>query len=342
MKKKSINQRGIKEMTKTVRAINMMISFLIVFVNGNAYSRNAVVASGDASEEMVGAVLNLASASANLSAAGLYLGGSVAIAVGKPVAEVVLQGAEFSMDSVSFSAEVLADGLITTVQLSRKISSAGIELSADAIALSEKATKAGIAISEDTAALFLNQAINIAAASGRLSGEVAGLTAALTSAGVELSIDSAKLVVNAAKAGVKLSEETADQIIAACLKISTDCINAAVITERYLLITLEEANGLLHETSMATIAASKQAGKLTYQFTTETAGKLKELGIDSAKYAKELSIRSTKAGAETTTLVIKGANDATVVVINTGAGLIIASLDNLTASVNAATKKIKQ
>jgi hypothetical protein len=341
MKEKSMNHGRSNEMKKTIQAIKIIIFSLIVLTHGSAHSRNAVVASGEASEEMVGAVLNLASASANLSAAGLYLGGSVAIAVGKPIAEVVLRGAEVSMDSVSFSADVLADGLITTAQLSRKLAGAGVELSADAVMLSAQATKAGIAISADTAALFLNQAVNIAAASGRLSGEVAGFTAALASAGVELSIDSAKLVANAAKSGIKLSEETAEKIIAACLKISNDCINTAVITERYLLMTLEEANRLLYETSIATIAASKQAGKLTYQFTTETAGKFKELGIDGAKYAKELSIRSAKAGAEATTSAIKGANDATVVVINTGSGLIIASLDTLTASVNEATKKVQ-
>ncbi len=329
-------------MKEKVKAIKIVVFFLIVLIHGSAYSRNAVVTSGEASEEMVGSVLNLASASANLSAASLYLGGSVAIAVGKPVAEVILRSAEISMDSVAFSGEVLTDGLITTAQLSRKLASAGVELSADAVVFSAQATKAGIAISAETAALFLHQAVNIAAASGRLSGEVAGLTAALVSAGVDLSVDSAKLAANAAKAGIKLSEETAGKIITACLKISADCINTAVITERYLLMTLEEANRLLHEASIATVAASKQTGKLTYQFSKETAGRLKELGIDGAKYAQELSIRSAKAGAEAVTLTIKGANDVTVVVINTGSGLIIASLDSLTASINETTKKIKK
>lgn len=229
-------------MMKTAHTFKMTLLALIVLFCGNAYGGNAVVASGEASEEMLDAGLNLASASANLSSASLYLGGTVAITLGKPVAELILNSAEVSMDSVSFSAEVLADGLVTTAQLSKKLASAGVELSADAAMVAAHATQAGVAISAETAAIFLNQAVNIAAASGRLSGEVAEFTDALASAGVELSADSAQLVANAAKAGIELSEDTARNIVAACLEISNECINAAVVTERYLLMTLEEAN----------------------------------------------------------------------------------------------------
>lgn len=324
--------------TKTCR---LTLFVLIVLFCSNAYGNNAVTVSGDASQEVVGAAINLASASSHFSAASLYLGGSVVIAVGKPVAGVVLQSAEVSMDTVAFSAEVLTDGLITTVQLSKQLAGAGIELSADAALLAAQATLAGIDISTDTAALFLHQAVNIAAASGKLSGEVATLTGALAAAGVELSVDSAILVANAAKAGIEVSEESAKQLIAACLAISQECIDAAVITERYLVMTLEEANKLLYETSMATVAATKNAGAATYAFTMETAGLLKDLGIDSAKYAKELSVRSAKAGVKVATVTMTGANDVIVVVINTGSGLIVASLNTITASVQEATNKIE-
>lgn len=326
--------------SKAIQTI--LMAFLIIASFNQAFAKNAVVASGEASEESVDSMINLASASANLSGAGLDLGGNVVIAVGKPIAKVVLQSAEVSMDAVSFSTEVLLDGLVTTAQLSQELTRAGVELSSDATTLALHAANVGIHMSTETATLFLNQAVNIAAASGRLSSETAALAAALVSAGVDLSIDTAKLIADAAKAGIQISEEAAKNLISACLEISAQCIKSAVVAERYLLMTLEEANRILYETSLATVAASIHAGQQSYKFSMETARKLKDLGIDSAKYAKELGIRSAKASADLAASSIKGANDATVVVINTGSGLIISTLDSLTAAAENATEKIKK
>ncbi len=325
---------------KTIKAT--LIALLIMAPFNHAFANNAVVASGEASEELVDSMINLASASANLSGAGLYLGGSVAIAIGKPIADVVLQSAEVSMDTISFSTEVLLDGIVTTAQLSQELAHAGVEMSTDVAAFVLHAANAGIHMSTETATLFLNQAVNIAVASGRLSGETATLAAALVSAGVDLSIDVTKLTADAAKAGIQISEEAAKNLITACFKISAQCIEATILAERYLLMTLEEANRILYETSLATVAASIRDGQHAYHFSIETARKLKDLGIDSAKYAKELGVRSVKAGVDLTVSAIQGANEATVVVINTGSGLVISTLDSLTAAVEDATKKIEK
>jgi hypothetical protein len=328
-------------LTKTFYTIHIILLALIVSFATAAHGSNAVVASGEATEASVEAAVNLLSASANLSAAGLELGGSIAIEIGRPVAEIVLTSAEVSMESVAFSTEVLVDGLVTTAMLSNELAHAGIALTVDAVQLAALATGAGIAMSADTAGLFLHQAVNIAAASGRLSGEVAELAVTLAAAGVELSVDSARLVADAAVQGVAISEEAAKNIIAASLTIANECINAAVVTERYILMTLEEANRLLRETSVATVAAAIKTGKQAARFTAATAGHLKQLGIDSAKYSRELSERAVKAGVNAAVVTIKGANDATVVVINTGSGLIVASLDTLTAAVEKTTKSLQ-
>ncbi len=97
----------------------------------------------------------------------------------------------------------------------------------------------------------------------------------------------------------------------------------------------------MYETSIATVAKSNRAGKKTIEFTLETAGQLQALGIDSAKYAKELSIKAAHATVDTAVISINGANDAIVVVINTGSGMVVASLDKLTAAVEIAAKKIE-
>lgn len=328
-------------MKKTFHTIHIISLALIVSFSTVAYGKNALIASGEASEASVEAAINLLSASVDFSAASLELGGSIAIELGKPLANIVLTSAEVSMESVAFSTEVLADGIVTTTMLSSKLANAGIDLSVDAVQLAASATAAGIAMSAETAELFLHQAVNIAAASGRLSGEVAGLTIALAAAGVELSVDSAKLVVDAAAKGVTISEEAAKKIITGSLSIAKECIAAAVVTERYILMTLEEANNLLREISMATVAAGIKAGRQTVQLTVATASHLKQLGIDSVKYSKELSKRAATAAINATILTVNGANDATVVMINTGSGLIVASLDTLTAAVEKTSKKIQ-
>ncbi len=202
-------------MVKKRHTLNIILIAFIILFSTAAHGRNAVVASGEASEASVEAAINLLSASADLSAAGLELGGSIAIELGKPLANIVLTSAEVSMESVAFSTEVLADGFVTTAMLSSELAHAGIDLSVDAVQLVASATAAGIAMSTETAGLFLHQAVNIAAASGRLSGEVATLSVALAAAGVDLSVDSAKLVADAAAKGVAISEEAAKNIITA-------------------------------------------------------------------------------------------------------------------------------
>jgi hypothetical protein len=326
----------------TQKMIRTILLVFILICSGNAHGGNAVVASGEASEESVEAVMHLASATANLSAAGLYLGGTVVIELGRPIANVVLESAEISMDAVAFSADVLAEGLITTAKLSSDLTRAGVAFSRDASLLAAHATAAGIYISAETAGVFLDQAVNIVAASGRLSGETAELVVALSKAGVKFSADSMQLVANAAEKGVKISEETAGRLIAASLDIANECMEDAVVTERYMLMTLKEANQLLHETSLATVAATQKAGRQSIDFTMATVGHLKELGIDAGKYAKELSARAVKAGVKTVVVSITGANDVIVVVINTGSGLIVASVDTLTAAIENTTKKIEK
>ncbi|MCI5161849.1 MAG: hypothetical protein D3917_07465 [Candidatus Electrothrix sp. AX5] len=328
-------------MVQKRHTLHIILIALIVSFSTVAHGKNAIVASGEASKASVEAAINILSASADLSAAGLELGGNIAIELGKPLANIVLTSAEVSMESVAFSTEVLADGFVTTAMLSNELAHAGIDLSVDAAQLAASATAAGITMSAETAGLFLHQAVNIAAASGRLSGEVAKLSVALAAAGVELSVDSAKLVADAAAKGVTISEEAAKNIITASLSIAKECIAAAVVTERYILMTLEEANTLLRETSMATVAAAIKTGRQTVEFTAATASHLKQLGINSVKYSKELSKRAATAAVNATIVTVNGANDATVVVINTGSGLIVASLDTLTAAVEKTTKKIQ-
>lgn len=329
------NEMKIKKMIAT------MALFLSLSVAGTVQATNSFVASGDASGEMSQSLVNLTSASGDLSVAAIHLGGDIVIGLGRPVAQVVRQAAEISSDSLAFSAEVLADGLITTTQLSSELALAGVEFSADAATLVTQASAKGIHISADTAELFLDQAVQIAAASGRLSEESVELVFALGAVGVELSADSVQLAANASRAGLQISEETASGLISACLEVAAESIEATVITERYILMTLEEANRLLHETSLATVAATQRAGQQSYNFTIETAGHLKSLGIDSAKYAYELTLRTARTTARKAVVAIEGSNDAIVVVINSGSGLIVASLDSLTAAVKESTDKIQ-
>ncbi len=322
------------------KKIKLLIITLLLFCTTSSHAGNSFIASGEASEGMSEAALHLASASATLSGASLHLSGEVAIALGKPVAETILQAAAISGDAVIFSSSVLAQGLVTTAQLSSDLTHAGIEFSTDAALLVASAAHAGIHISIDTAELFLSQAVNIAAASGRLSGEAAELALALGAAGVELSADSVKIVAAAGKAGLAISTEAAEQLISASLVIAAGCIERAVIAEHYVLMTLEEANSILHEASIATVKAGLAAGRTTYAFTAATAGHLHSLGIDSAKFAKELTIKAAQTTSEAVVHSVHGANDAIVVVINSGSGLIVATLDELTAAVENTTHRI--
>jgi hypothetical protein len=331
------------ENTMNIRTrIGLLLSAIVLFSTSPTYAGNAVIASGEASEDMFDATFNLASASGNLSAASLHLSGDVAITMGKPIANIIINSAEISGDMVVFSAVVMVDGLVTTGKLSADLSRAGIQFSADSAALVAHAGMAGINISTDTAGIFLTQAVNIAAASGRLSGEVGELAIVLAAAGVDLSADSAVMVANAGKGGIQLSEDAAERLIAASLAIAAEAIEDAKITERYVLMTLEEANRLLQETSVATVKAGFEAGKQTYEFTTVTATHLYGLGIDSIKYAGELTGRAAQQTSTTVIHTVKGANDSIVVVINTGSGLIVASLDSLTASIDQTTKIIEK
>ncbi|MCI5167273.1 MAG: hypothetical protein D3903_14560, partial [Candidatus Electrothrix sp. GM3_4] len=95
-------------MTKRMRTLHIILLTLIVSFSSTAHSKNAIVASGEASDASVEAAINLLSASADLSAASLELGGNIAIELGKPLANIVLTSAEVSMESVAFSTEVLA------------------------------------------------------------------------------------------------------------------------------------------------------------------------------------------------------------------------------------------
>ncbi len=320
---------------------NIVAASCILLCVSPAFAGNSVVASGEASEEMVEAALSLVSATANLSAASVQLSADTAITLGKPVARTILRGAEISGDTIILTGDILKEGLISTARLSADLTTAGIEFSADTAALVTGAAIAGIYISTETAGYFLDQAVNIAAASGRLSGEAAELALELTAAGVEMSADSAILVANAGKKGVKLSEEAAANFIDKSLSIAAECIEAAQITERYVIMTAAEASKLLKEASLQTVRSAINGGKQVYTFTAETAAHLHSLGIDSIKLAKEL----TKKAANTTVTVvnhsIKSADDAIVVVINTGSGLIVTAIDTLTQHVEKTTDAIK-
>ncbi len=316
-----------------IKKIKLLVLTLVLICTTNSYAGNTFIASGEASEEMSEAALQLASASTNLSGASIQLSGDVALTLGRPVAEAILHTAAFSGGAVMFSGSVLADGIVSTARFSSDLTQAGITLSSDAALLAASAAHAGMHISIDTAELFLSQAVNIAAASGRLSGEAAVLAVLLGAAGVELSADSASLVAAAGQAGMTVSQEAAEGLISASLAIAADCIENAVIAEKYILMTLEEANTLLHEASIATIKAGLAAGRNTYAFTAATAAHLHSLGIDSARFARELTSQAAQATSEALVNTVQGANDAIVVVINTGSGLIVASLDDLTETV---------
>jgi hypothetical protein len=323
-----------------ISQIKSLFVAALLLCSTSSYAGNAGVASGEASEDMLDAVVHLASASGNLSSAGVQLSGDVAITIGESVADVILNAAEVSGDAVVFSSAVLADGLMTTAQLSSELTLAGVSFSADTAVFVANAGHAGIHISADTAGIFLTQAVNITAASGRLSGEAAELAVALAAAGVEFSADSTILIANAGVAGIHISEEAAERFIAASLDIASECIDSAIITERYLIMTLEEANNMVREASVATVRKSLEIGNTAYTFTAETAGHLRSLGIDAVKYAGELTDRAANAAVTTVVHSVKGTNDAIVVVINTGSGLIVASLDSITAAVEATTNTI--
>lgn len=305
------------------------------------FAGNAVIASGEASEDLAEAAMHLTSATAGLSCASIYLSADTAITLGKPVAMTVLRSAEISGEAIEFAGDVLEEGLVSTARLSADLATAGVEFSADTTAFVAGAALAGIYISTDTAEFFLTQAVEIAAASGRLSGEAAELALTLTSAGVEMSANSVVLVANAGKKGIEISEEAAVAFIDSSLLIAADCIERAKITERYVLMTAAEANRLLKEASLKTVKSSIEDGKQVYTFTVETASHLHSLGIDSAKYAKELSDKAMTSTATAVHRSIKGANDAIVVVINTGSGLIVTSIDSLSENIEDTTAAIK-
>ncbi len=313
----------------------------MLFCGTPSYAGNAVVVSGEASEEMSEAAVQLVSASANLSGAGIALSGAAGISVGHALSETVLSAAEISGDTVAFSSAVLVAGMLTTAQLSRDLVSAGIIYSSSAALLAGNAVAVGIHMSVETAGLFLDQAVNIAAASGRLSGEVGELALVLAGNGVVISADSVILVANAVAKGVDVSQEQAERFIAKSLAIAAECIEAAVITERYLVMTLEEANTLLKEASLATVRTCIHAGQKTYHFSKETSVHLYGLGIDVSKLAMDLARQAARKTSVTIVETIQGANDATVVVINTGSGLIVAKLDTLTEAVEETIEKIK-
>ncbi len=264
----------------------------IVLCSTSVHAGNAVVASGEASEEVFDASVQLVSAGGHLSGAGLNLSGAAGITVGHALSETALSAVSITGQTVAFSSGVLAAGLLTTAQLSSNLTQAGVLLSTDAVVLAACAAGAGINMSVETAQLFLDQAVNIAAASGRLSGEVGDLALLLTHKGVVLSADSAILIANAAAQGVEVSQEQARKIIAASLAIASDCIQKAVIA-------------------------------------------------DAAKLATELAEKAALATADATVKAIQGADDAIVVVINSGAGLVVVTLDALTESVEKATQKLQ-
>lgn len=326
---------------KILNRFRSAVAATLLLCGSPCFAGSFVGASEDASADMAGSALMLTSAAACLSGASVYLSADAVVTLGTPVARSIMSAAEISGDAVSFSADVLAEGLITTAKLSADLTTAGVYFSGDSAAFAARAALAGIHISTDTAELFLAQAVNIAAASGRLSGEAAELAVTLTAAGVEFSADSAVLVANAGKAGIHLSEEAAESFINNSLAIAADCIEAAQLTERYVLMTVAEANQLLKEASINAVHTSLSAGKKTYTFTVETASHLHNLGIDSAKYAKELTVKAATTGKKAVKTSIHGANDAIVIVINTGSGLIVSSLDSLTDTINNTTATLQ-
>lgn len=320
---------------------NFVAASCVLLFSLPAFATNSAVASGEASEDMAEAAVHLASATANLSAATMQLGADTAISLGKPVAKTILRGAEISGDTILLTGNILKDGLISTAELSADLAAAGVELSSDTAAVVTGATLAGIYLSTETAARFLDQAIEITAASGRLSGEAAELALELTAAGVEMSADSAVLVANAGKKGIKLSEEAAQDFIDKSFAIAADCIEAAQITERYVIMTAAEANRLLKEASLQTVQSAIKGGQKAYNFTAETATHLHNLGIDSIKLSKELSKKAANATVTAVSHSIKSADDAVVIVINTGSGLIVTAIDSLTEKVEKTTDAMK-
>ncbi len=320
---------------------NFVVASCVLFSVSPVFAGNSVVESGEASEEMAEAVVRLAAATGNLSAASMQLSADTAIALGRPVAKAILRGAEISGDTIILTGDILKEGLISTAKLSADLTLAGVEFSTDTAALVTGAALAGIYISTETAEFFLDQAVDIAAASGRLSGEAAELALELTAAGVEMSADSAILVANAGKKGVAISEEAAKDFIDKSLAIAAECIEAAQITERYVIMTAAEANRLLKEASLKTVKSAIQGGKRVYTFTAETATHLHNLGIDSVKLAKELSNKAATATVTAVSHSIQSADDAIVVVINTGSGLIVTAIDTLTQQVEETTKAVK-
>lgn len=326
---------------KLINTLHSAIVAALLLCTPPCFAGNFAGASEDASADMSGSSLMLSSAAVYLSGASIYLSADAVITLGKPVATTILDAAEVSGDAVSFSADVLTEGLVSTGKLSSDLTLAGVELSADSAAFVASAALAGIYISTDTAEVFLSQAVNIAAASGRLSGEAAELAVTLGAAGVEISADSAVLVKNAGKAGIHISEGAAQAFIDNSLNIAAECIESAKVTERYVLMTVSEANKILQEASLTAVKSTIEGGKKSYTFTLETAAHLHSLGIDSVKYAKDLSTRAANTTVTAVTHSIQGANDAIVVVINTGSGLIVTSLDSLTETVKQTTAKIQ-
>ncbi len=327
---------------KILNTFRSAVAATLLLCTSPCFAGSFVGASEDASADIAGSALMLASASAYFSAASVYLSADAVITLGTPVAHAIIDAAEVSGDAVAFTTHVLTEGLITTGKLSADLSRAGVNFSADSVSFAATAALVGIYISTDTAELFLSQAVNIAAASGRLSGEAAELAVTLAAAGVEISADSTVLIANAGKAGIHLSEDAAQAFIDSSLAIAAECIESAQITERNVLMTVAEANQILKEASLNAVRSSIQGGKKTYAFTIETASHLQSLGIDSVKYAKDLSKRAAQSSVNSIGTTIHGANDAIVVVINTGSGLVVASLDSLTDAVNNTTAKIQK
>ena len=326
---------------KLLNTFRSAVAATLLLCTTPCFAGSFVGASEDASTDMAGSALMLTSAAACLSGASVYLSADAVITLGTPIANTILDAAEVSGDAVVFSTDVLTDGLVTTGQLSADLTKAGVDFSADSAVFVASAALSGIYISTDTAELFLSQAVNVAAASGRLSGEAAELAVTLAAAGVTISADSTILIANAGKAGIHLSEDAAQSFIDSSLAIAAECIESVKITERYVLMTVAEANQILKEASIDAVKSSIKGGKKTYTFTLETASHLQSLGIDSVKYAKDLSKRAAITTAKTISTSVNGANDAIVVVINTGSGLVVASLDSLTDTVNNTTAKIK-
>ena len=326
---------------KLLNTFRAAVAATLLLCTTPCFAGNFGGASEDASSDISGSALMLTSAAACLSGASVYLSADAVITLGTPIADTIIDAAEVSGDAVVFSSDVLTEGLVTTGQLSADLTRAGVDFSADSAAFVATAALSGIYISTDTAELFLSQAVNIAAASGRLSGDAAELAVTLAAAGVEISADSTVLIANAGKAGIYLSEDAAQSFIDHSLAIAAECIESAKITERYVLMTMAEANQILKEASINTVQSSIKGGIKTYTFTVETASHLQSLGIDSVKYAKDLSKRAAGATVKTISTSVHGANDAIVVVINTGSGLVVASLDSLTDAVNNTTAKIQ-